>query len=181
MSISLLSRERTTEPTPQASVDPSSAAVTHAILRATGIVMLLGIALIHVVQLVPTFQETPLLGIAYVMLIIAAVALGAHLVRGAASSVHLWLPVTGLGLAVIGGYTLTRIFSTPLDNVDVGNWSCMLGIAALFVEGLLVAIAAYGIVQGRRLRPAPASAGSDATNHVVGEGERAHRGSAAWN
>jgi hypothetical protein len=181
MSISLLSREHATEPAAPAGGDSSSAAMTHAILRATGIVMVLGVALIHVVQLVPTFQETPLLGIAYVMLIIAAVAVGAHLVRGAASSVVLWLPVAGLGLAVIGGYTFTRMFSTPLDNVDVGNWSCTLGMAALFVEGLLVAIATYAIVQGRRLMPATTSAGTGAPHHGAGEGERAHRESVAWN
>jgi hypothetical protein len=105
----------------RAGVDPSSAAATHAILRATGIVMLIGIAVVHVVQLVPTFQQTPLLGGAFVMLIMAAVAVGAHLVRGAASSVRLWLPVAGLGLAVVGGYAFTRMFSTPLDNQDVGS------------------------------------------------------------
>jgi hypothetical protein len=181
MSMSLLSREHATGPTPPANVDPSSAAVTHAILRATGIVMLLGVALIHVVQLVPTFEQTPLLGGAYVMLIIAAVAVGAHLVRGAASSLVQWLPVAGLGLAVIGGYTFTRLFSTPLDNVDVGNWSCTLGMAALFVEGLLVAIAAYASVHGRQLMLAPASARSAGPQPVTAEGVVAHRESAAWN
>ena len=180
MSISLLSREHAIQPTPPPGVDPSSAAVTHAILRATGIGMLLGIGVIHVVQLVPTFQQTPLLGVAYIALIVAAVVVGAHLVRGTASSVYLWLSVAGLGLAVIGGYIFTRMFSTPLDNVDVGNWSCTLGMAALFVEGLLVAIAAYGISHGSRLLLAPASA-SRTSQHGSGEDVAAHRESAAWN
>jgi hypothetical protein len=179
--MSLLSREHATEPTPAVGLDPSSAAATHAILRATGIVMLIGIAVIHVVQLVPTFQQTPLLGGAFVMLIMAAVAVGAHLVRGAASSVRLWLPVAGLGLAVVGGYAFTRIFSTPLDNQDVGNWSCTLGMAALFVEGLLVAMTAYAISHGRRLVLAPASAGSDTPHEASGEDAVARRKSAAWN
>jgi hypothetical protein len=181
MSLSLLSHEHASTPTTPAHVDPSSPAVTHAILRATGIIMLLGIAVIHVVQLVPTFQQTPLLGGAYIMLIVGAVAVGAHLVRGAASSVYLWLPVAGLGLAVIGGYTFTRIFSTPLDNVDVGNWSCTLGMAALFVEGMLVAIAAYAISHGRRLLLAPVSAGNGASRHVSAEDIAAQRESATWN
>ena len=143
--------------------------MTHAMLRGIGIVMLLGIAVIHVVQLVPTFQQTPLLGVAYLMLIVGAVAVVAHLVRGAASSVYQWLPVAGLGLAVIGGYVFTRIFSTPLDNQDVGNWSCTLGMAALFVEGSLVAMAAYAISHGRRLVLAPVSAGSGASHDVSDE------------
>ncbi len=43
------------------------------------------------------------------------------------------------------GYTFTRIVNTPLDDQDVGNWACMLGLAALCVEGLMVAVAAYAI------------------------------------
>jgi hypothetical protein len=183
MSISLLSHERATEQSEPARVDPSSSAVTHAILRATGIVMLLGIALIHVVQLVPTFQQTPLLGLAYIMLIVAAVAVGAHLMRGTASPFLLWLPVVGLGLAVIGGYTFTRLFSTPLDNLDVGNWSCTLGMAALFVEGMLVAIATYAILHGRRVMLVTASAANGASHRALSEDEVAHghRESAVWN
>jgi hypothetical protein len=181
MSMSLLSRESATDPTAPAGVDPTSHAVTHAMLRGIGIVMLLGIAVIHVVQLVPTFEHMPLLGVAYLMLIIGAVAVVAHLVRGAASSMLLWLPVVGLGLAVIGGYAFTRIFSTPLDNQDVGNWSCTLGMAALFVEGSLVAMAAYAISHGRRLVLAPASAGSGASHDVSDEDAAARRKSAAWN
>jgi hypothetical protein len=181
MSMSLISRERATEPAPPTEVDPSSAAMTHAMLRGIGIVMLLGIAVIHVVQLVPTFEQTPLLGIAYIMLIIGAVAVGVHLVRGAASSVHQWLPVAGLGLAVIVGYAFTRMFSTPLDNQDVGNWACTLGMAALFVEGSLVAIAAFAIAHGRRLMPATASAGNGASQGMLDGHHAAPRESATWN
>jgi hypothetical protein len=181
MSMSLTSRERATESAPSIEVEASSAAMTHAMLRGIGILMLLGIAVIHVVQLVPTFEQMPLLGVAYVMLIISAVAVGVHLVRGAASSVHQWLPVAGLGLAVIGGYAFTRMFSTPLDNQDVGNWACTLGMAALFVEALLVAIAAYAISHGRRLKLATAPAGSGALHGISDEDGAARRRSAAWN
>ena len=93
----------------------------------------------------------------------------------------IWLPVAGLGLAVIGGYMFTRTFSTPLDNQDVGNWACTLGMAALFVEASLVAIAAYAISHGRRLMPAPASAGSAASHDVSDEDAAARRQSAVWN
>ena len=60
------------------------------------------------------------------------------------------------------GYAFTRILSTPLDNQDVGNWACTLGMAALFVEGLMVAIAAYAISLGRAvsLRPLAISGNS---------------------
>ena len=55
----------------------TSHAITSAMLRATGIVLLMSLAAIHVVQLVPTFQQSPLLGVAYVFLIGAAVVVGA--------------------------------------------------------------------------------------------------------
>jgi hypothetical protein len=122
-----------------------SHAITSAASRATGIVLLMSLAVIHVVQLVPTFQQMPLLGLAYVFLIAAAVAVGARLMKGRRSAVQLWFPVAALGIAVFVGYSLTRMLSTPLDNQDVGNWACTLGVAALFVEGLMVAVAAYAI------------------------------------
>jgi hypothetical protein len=109
------------------------------------IVLLMSIAVIHIVQLVPTFQQMPVLGVAFVLLIAAAVAVGARLVKGHQSAVQLWFPVAGLGASAIVGYAFTRVLSTPLDHQDVGNWACTLGLAALFVEGVVVAVAAYAI------------------------------------
>jgi hypothetical protein len=123
----------------------SSTAVVDAVMRATGILLLMGIAVIHLVQLVPTFKSTPLLGLAFIPLIAGSVVVGAQLVNPHLQLTRLWLPVLALGVAAIGGYVFTRVVSTPLDNQDVGNWSCMLGIAALFVEGTLVALSAYAI------------------------------------
>ncbi len=147
MSVQVLSRTyEYTETPPSAALDhATSHAITSAILRATGIVLLMSLAVIHVVQLVPTFQETPLLGVAYLFVIAAAVVVGARLVQGHQSAVQLWFPVAALGVAVFAGYAFTRILSTPLDSQDVGNWACTLGMAALFVEGLLVAVAAYAV------------------------------------
>jgi hypothetical protein len=42
--------------------------------------------------------------------------------------------------------------NTPLDNQDVGNWSCMLGLAALFVETSLLVLSVYAGVS-KRARP----------------------------
>ena len=146
----LLSRDPIIEQRPTAALDHATAhAITSAVLRATGIVLLMSLAVIHIVQLVPTFQQMPALGVGYVWLIAAAVVVGARLVKGHPSAVQLWVPVAALGVAVFAGYAFTRMFSTPLDNQDVGNWSCTLGLAALFVEGLLVAVAAYAISLGR--------------------------------
>jgi hypothetical protein len=151
MSMQLLSREyEHTDTRPSAALDhATSHAIASAILRATGIALLMSLAVIHIVQLVPTFQQMPLLGVAYVLLIAAAVVVGARLVKGHQSAIQLWLPVAAFGVAVFVGYAFTRILSTPLDNQDVGNWACTLGIASLFVEGLMVAVAVYAISAGR--------------------------------
>jgi hypothetical protein len=122
---------------------------TTMILRATAVVSLMAIAVIHIVQLVPTFEQTPALGLTFVFLIAGAVITGGWLVKERRSALHLWLPVAGLGAAALLGYGFTRLFSSPLDRIDVGNWSCELGMAALFVEAVLVAIALYAIA----LRP----------------------------
>jgi hypothetical protein len=157
MSMQLLSREherleaQPTSPPEHA----SSHAITLAILRATGVVLLMSLAVIHIVQLVPTFQQTPLLGVAYVFLIAAALVVGARLIKGHNSALQLWLPVAALGVAVFVGYSITRMLSTPLDDQDVGNWACTLGLASLFVEGLMVAIAAYAVSIHRTLSLEP--------------------------
>jgi hypothetical protein len=158
MSMDLLSREHErTDTQPSAAFDHmTSHAITSAILRATGIVLLMSLAVIHIVQLVPTFQQSPLLGVGYLFVIAAAIVVGARLVKGHQSALQLWLPVAVLGVAVFLGYAFTRMLSTPLDNQDVGNWACTLGMAALFVEVLMVAVSAYAISTSLRravLRP----------------------------
>ena len=123
-------------------------------MRATALLALMGIAIIHLVQLVPTFQATPLLGGAFIALIAGTLVAGAQLVNPRLSHTRLWLPILALGAASIGGYAFTRVVSTPIDSQDVGNWACMLGIAALFVEGTLVALSVYAISVASRRRPA---------------------------
>jgi uncharacterized membrane protein YeiB len=133
---------------------PLSAAVVEAVMRATALLALMGIAVIHLVQLVPTFQATPLLGGAFVVLIAGTVVVGVQLVNPKLSNARLWFPVLALGASAIGGYVFTRLVSTPLDNQDVGNWACMLGVAALFVEGALVALSGYAIAGASQFRTA---------------------------
>lgn len=91
--------------------------------------------MIHIVQLVLTFQQAPLLGVGYRFMLAAAVVVGARLAKGRRSVLQMWLPVANLGLAVFLGYAFTRILSTPLDNQDVGNWACTPDMVALAVEG----------------------------------------------
>lgn len=118
-------------------LDPTDGVVA----RAVGAVTLVGIAALHFLQIVPTFQATPLLGIAYMALITACVLVAARLVTTGDS--RTWVAAGGVCLAAMGGYAFTRVLSTPFDNQDVGNWACMVGMAAIFVEGVMVALSAY--------------------------------------
>src|SRR5580692_7810831 len=123
MSMQTVLRQREhAETQPPSTLDhATSHAITSAILRATGIVLLMSLAVIHIVQLVPTFQQTPLLGVGYLFVIAAAVVVGARLVKGHQSALQLWLPVATLGVAVFLGYALTRMLSTPWDNQEWGT------------------------------------------------------------
>ena len=134
----------------------SPVVVRDVILTAIGTLALASIAVIHLVQIVPTFKDVPLLGGAFLLLIAGAVALAVRLV--ARSDSRTWMAVGVLSVGAIAGYVLTRVASTPLDNQDVGNWACMLGIAALFVEVALVGLSRHALSLKRALRPVPVSA-----------------------
>jgi hypothetical protein len=106
-----------------------------AALRPIGVVALLAIGAIHFLQIVETFQSTPWLGVAYGGLIAAWL-----LTTGVVAA---WGAAGLIGASVILGYAFTRFVGTTFDNQDVGNWSCMLGLASLFVEAALLAVSGY--------------------------------------
>src|SRR5579862_8280888 len=164
MSLHVLTREQPSPEVPdgQRPLHQMSVATTEVMLRASAIMALFGIIVIHFVQLVPTFKTMPLLGAAYLGLIAGTVVVGARLVKGSPSQLRLWAPTAALGLMALGGYAFTRVFSTPLDNQDVGNWACTLGMAALVVEGLLVALSVYAMRSSTRVQTRSSVAGYEA-------------------
>ena len=123
--------------------DANRCAVDATPLRPTGVVALLGIGAIHFLQIVDTFQSTPLLGLAYAALIAACVAVAAWLL--VTGDVRAWAAAGLISVAVILGYAFTRVVGTTFDNQDVGNWSCMLGLASLFVEAALLALSGFAM------------------------------------
>jgi hypothetical protein len=127
---------------------------SNAILQATGIIGLGAVAVIHFAQVVPTTEQTPWLGAAFVLLTAACIVVAAQLLYSSAPLV--WLQVAVLNVSAIAGYAFTRLVSTPIDNGDVGNWSETLGVAALLIESLLVILSLHAI----KRKP-----GSSATHH----------------
>jgi hypothetical protein len=144
-----------------------------AMLRAIGALVLLGIGAMHFLQIVSTFQGTPVLGVAYVVLIAACLAVAAGLV--ARGDRRTWIAAGAVSAGAIGGYIFTRALSTPLDNQDVGNWSCMLGLAALFVETSLFALSAYAAATRRALVQAIALAAVDDESRLAAHGTASPR------
>lgn len=117
-----------------------AAAAQDSAARALGAAGLAGIALIHLLDLPGKFSETPYLAWMYIALIASALVLAGEIVRSGAS--RAWGAAAALSLGAVTGYILTRTTGLPQAHGDIGNWGEPLGMASLFVEGLVTALAA---------------------------------------
>ncbi len=122
--------------------------VTEAILRGGVALGLVGIALVHFLDLFSKLEETPYLGVAYLGLIAASLAVAGRLIHG--SGRGLWLLAGALAAATVTGYVLSRAVGLPQASGDIGNWQEPLGLAALFVEGLVLVLSVYALAPPRR-------------------------------
>ena len=119
--------------------DMLARAVRDGIARTIAVVGLAGVALIHLLDLPGKFSETPYLAWMYIALIIGCLAVAAALIR--ASDARAWMAALLLPLGALVGYTLTRTVGLPQAMGDIGNWTEPLGLASLFVETSLAALA----------------------------------------
>src|SRR5689334_16250251 len=124
------------------------------IARGVAVVGLAGVALIHLLDSIGKFQETPYMGWMYIGLMFSCLAAAAALIH--ANLREAWLATLVLPASAIVGFTLTRTVGLPQATGDIGNWSEPLGLASLFVEGALIAVAGYALAA---LRPVSALAG----------------------
>jgi hypothetical protein len=119
---------------------------------------LIGIALIHFLDVFSKFRETPYLGGLYVLLMMACAAAVGLLLTG--RSREAWILAAAAAALPFLSYVLSRTTGLPASSGDVGNWEEPLGLAALFVEGSLLILSvwmltAVGTARGLR-RPTPA-------------------------
>ncbi|WP_405883884.1 hypothetical protein OG762_38310 [Streptomyces sp. NBC_01136] len=112
--------------------------------RAVTALGLLGIALIHLLDLPGKLKETPYLGAAYILLIVAGVAVAEYLMRR--HDRRAWLAATVLAAAVLLGYVVNRSVGLPGAMDDIGNWLEPLGLASMFVEAVVVVLGLSGLV-----------------------------------
>jgi hypothetical protein len=111
-----------------------------AVARTLAVVGLAGVALIHLLDAHDTFVSAPYKGWLYVCLIGGSLATAAVLVRR--SDPRAWAAALLLPLGAITAFVLSRTVGLPNGADDIGNWWEPLGLASLFVEGSLVALAA---------------------------------------
>ena len=142
--------------------------------RGAGALALVALAVIHVVDLPGTLGPTPLVGLGYLGIIVAAVVTSGLLI--ARPHRLSWAAAGVVATSAMGGYVLTRSLAGGFlgDHGDVGNWRCPLGIAALSVESvliLLVLLAGLGAWQARlhaasvAARPSPAAVRAPEYSH----------------
>lgn len=119
------------------------------IARAVAALALAGLAVIHVVDLPGTLGPTPLVGVGYFGIIVAAVLAGGLMI--ARPHWLAWAAAGAVAVSAMGGYVLTRALPGGFlgDHGDVGNWRCPLGIAALSVETLILMLVVLAAWLGR--------------------------------
>jgi len=128
---------------------PQPAPGADVIVRTMGALALITLAVIHVVDLPGTLGPTPLVGIGYLGIIVAALGVGGVMI--AQSHWLVWAAGGALAVMAMGGYVLTRALPGGFlgDHGDVGNWRCPLGIAALSVETLIILLVLLAAWLGR--------------------------------
>ena len=117
--------------------------------RATVAVGLAGIGLIHLLDGIGKYNETRYIFWMYMALIAGCVATAAAVLFSRSRAA--FVAAAGLAASAAVGYVLSRTTGLPNAHGDVGNWTEPLGLASLFVEGAVVAVAsaAYGLVPAR--------------------------------
>jgi hypothetical protein len=112
-------------------------------LRMGVAVGMVGIALIHFLDLFSKFKETPYLGVVYLVLIAASLGVAARLLRSGQRSS--FLVAAALAAAAFVAYAVSRTLGLPAASDDIGHWTEPLGLASLFVEALVVVSSGYAL------------------------------------
>lgn len=124
--------------------------IRHTTLRGVGFIGMLGIALIHLLDVLSKFEETPYLGVMYIALMVASLAVAALILHP--GSTLAWERRGALAAATLIGFVLSRTTGLPGATGDIGNWSEPLGLAAMLVESAVIALSLYAFALGRRER-----------------------------
>lgn len=106
-------------------------------------------AIAHVPVIAPHLDEAPYMGVLFIVLTLACLALAAAMVINDSLIVYALSALT-CGLAVIG-YAATRLFAFPMLADDVGNWLEPLGVVCIVSESIVVIGAVSALARGREV------------------------------
>jgi hypothetical protein len=113
------------------------------LLRGLGVVGVLGIALIHLLDLPRALREVAYLPVLYLLLIAGCLVAGWLLLR---SEPRLgWVLAGSLAAATFLAFVVSRTIGLPGNPDDIGHWTEPLGLASLFVEGWVAALSVGAI------------------------------------
>jgi hypothetical protein len=130
--------------------------------RAVGVVLLLGVALIHLLDAVDQVHEHTYVFVLYLLLMAGSLFVAAILLR--TDSKLAWSLVTlAAGLTLLG-FVLSRTSGLPNFRDDIGNWTEPLGLASIFTEGAAVVLGAYKIATTPRIEQGGLAAAVTGTN-----------------
>jgi Na+/proline symporter len=110
------------------------------VIRASAVIGLAGIALVHVIDTPDKFSELPYVGVMFLGLIAASLGVAALLVRK--DDTRAWVIAALLAGSTMVAFVLSRVVGLPGDGrSDVGNWSEPLGLVSLLIEGCVLLLA----------------------------------------
>jgi hypothetical protein len=122
--------------------------IRHTTLRGIGFIGLLGIALIHLLDVLGKLKETPYLGVMYIALMVASLVVAFAILHF--GSRLTWMLGLGLAASTLLGFILSRTTGLPSATGDIGNWSEPLGLASMFVEAAVIILCGYALTLSRR-------------------------------
>ena len=136
--------------------------------RATVAVGLAAIGVIHLLDSIGTYGETRYLFWMYIALIAGCIVVAGAVLFARTRAA--FLAAAALAAGALVGYVLSRTTGLPNAKGDIGNWTEPLGLASLFVEAGVVAVAGAAFAVTSR---APKALRAP-TGHVrIGESVRA--------
>ncbi len=109
--------------------------------RAVAVMCLMGIALVHLLDLEDKLAEVQYIGVLFIGLIVAALVLSELLIRS--DHAWVWAAAGALAASTLVAYALSRSVGLPGEGgEEIGNWTEGLGLASLLFEACLVWLAA---------------------------------------
>jgi hypothetical protein len=115
--------------------------------RATVAVGLAAIGVIHLLDSIGKYGETRYIFWMYIALIVGCLVVGGAVLFSRLRAA--FLAAAALAAGALAGYVLSRATGLPHAHGDVGNWTEPLGLASMFVEGSVIAVALTAFARTR--------------------------------